>query len=70
MINGNTYIKRCEAWAITRTTERKVRNLEKKNWKKISGSVFDTDTDNWRKRCNRELQEPMGMGPIDYFIKS
>jgi hypothetical protein len=58
----------CEAWTRTVTTERRLRILENRIWRKICGPVFDTNMRCWRRRFNRELQEMMNLAPVTNFI--
>ncbi|KAF0770861.1 Reverse transcriptase domain-containing protein [Aphis craccivora] len=59
----------CEAWTTTVTTEKRLRTFENRIWRKICGTVFDTNVGCWRRRFNRELQEIMNLSPVTSFIK-
>jgi len=59
----------CKAWTTTTTTERKLRMFENRVWRKICGPILDDRTGEWRRRCNRELQDMLEMGTITNFIK-
>lgn len=47
----------CETWAMTKTTELRLRCFERKVWRKIYYAMLDNTTERYMIRTNEELQE-------------
>lgn len=60
----------CEAWT-TSTTERKLRTLDNKVWRKFFGLILDNHAGEWQRTTDTtlELHDMFQIGMITNFIK-
>lgn len=59
----------CEVWTMTKQTERNLRTLENRVWRKICGPIFWWNNGDWQKRQIRELYDMLKLAPTTSFIK-
>ena len=60
----------CEAWALTKKLEKKLLVFENAILRRITGPVYDAETNSWRRRHNDELRELTHVPPIINVMKT
>ena len=60
----------CECWALTKELERRLLVFEHGVLRRICGPVRDEETNEWRRRHNRELRDMTRLAPVTSFVRS
>ena len=60
----------CEVWGLTKTLEKKLEVFENKILRRITGPVYEPETQRWRMRHNWEIREKNNQPHIGQVIKA